>query len=334
MNTSFTISAGWVKRFYLGLIDYGISESALHLISELKQSDFEDEDQRIPFEQYLHLGQMAPKLTGKPEIGLILGCQARFQDIGIVYQLASNCNTVKESLAETVRYSELGNEVSEALFKEDKDSAEWSEYYPNSGFICIPLLEFECCQKVEILKQVIGKHFKPSNIKFQYPAPGYLNKYNEIFQVPLSFEQERSGIVFKKEYINLANISPQPYVKNILSRHANKLKSDLAKSKQLQDKVKKIIISQLDAGYVTLDSIAEELNLSRRTVYRKLKAENSSYKDLLIDSKKNLAREYLKNSSLSVYEIAVRLGFSEASSFHRAFKSWFGISPGRYRWID
>ncbi len=83
-----------------------------------------------------------------------------------------------------------------------------------------------------------------------------------------------------------------------------------------------------------LDSIAEELNLSRRTVYRKLKAENISYKDLLIDSKKKLAREYLKNSSLSVYDIAVRLGFSEASSFHRAFKSWFGISPGRYRWID
>ena len=93
----------------------------------------------------------------------------------------------------------------------------------------------------------------------------------------------------------------------------------------------KIIIDQLGSGHVTLDTIAEKLNLSSRTVYRKLKAENVSYKDLLIKTKMQLAREYLKSSSLTLNNIAARLAFSEASSFHRAFKNWFGISPGRYR---
>jgi len=127
MNRSVTIAAGWVKRFYLGLFDYGISEAVLHLVSKLKLSDLKDADKRIPFEEYLRLGQMAPKLTGKPEIGLILGWQAKFEDIGIVYQLANNCNTVKESLAETVRYSELGNEASTTLFKEENN-------YQSTGF--------------------------------------------------------------------------------------------------------------------------------------------------------------------------------------------------------
>ena len=331
MKKSITIAAGLVKRFYKGLVDYGISGALLYQVSKLKLSDLEDDDERIPFEKYLLLGRMAPGLTGKPEIGLILGWQANLQDNGIVYHLANSCDTVKESLAETVRYSDLGNEASVTLLKEEKYYAEWSEYYPNRGFLCIPQLEFVFCQKIKILKQAIGKHFKPNYIKFQYPAPDYLNKYNEIFQVPLSFEEERSSIVFKKEYLDLPNLNPQPYTRKILSQHATRLKNDLAKSKQFQDKVIKIIIAQLDSGYITLDTIAEQLNLSSRTVYRKLKAENVSYKDLLIKTKMQLAREYLKNSSLTLNNIAARLAFSEASSFHRAFKNWFGISPGRYR---
>jgi AraC-like DNA-binding protein len=331
MKRSITIAAGLVKMFYLGLIDFGISEASLHRISKLKLSDLNDEDERIPFEQYLLLGRIAPRLTGKPEIGLILGWQANLQDNGIVYHLANSCDTVKESLTETVRYSEIGNEASKTLFKEEKYYAEWSEHYPNRGLLCIPLLEFVCCQKVKILKQAIGKDFKPDYIKFQYPAPDYLNKYNEIFQVPLSFEEEGTGIVFKREYLNLPNVSPQPYTQKVLSQHANQLKNSLIKSKQFQDKVEKIIINQLDSGYISLDLIAKKLNMSSRTVYRKLKAEHVSYNDLLIRTKMQLAMEYLKDRSLTLNNIAARLAFSEASSFHRAFKNWFGISPGRYR---
>ncbi len=331
MEKSFTIAAGWVNRFFRSLIDWGVPEEKLFGISKLKLTNLKDADERIPFEQYMNLGRMAPEVTNTPEIGLILGRKARFQDIGIVFQLAHHCRTVRESLLQTVRYSNLGNEVSIALFEESSKFAEWAEYYLSARYLCIPLIEFECCQKLEILKSVLGEDFRPVQTKFQYAPPDYVDKYSQVFQSPLLFEQEKSGIVFKKEYLNIPNPNPQPYIKEILSRHADKLKIELEKSKCFQDKVRKIIIKNLDSENLNMEMISNELNLSSRTLYRKLKEENISYKTLLIDIKKQLAQAYLQETSFTIDDISYLLGFSEASAFHRAFKRWFGINPSQYR---
>jgi AraC-like DNA-binding protein len=178
---------------------------------------------------------------------------------------------------------------------------------------------------------VISKDFRPIQTKFQYASPDYINKYNEVFQSPLLFEQDTSGIVFGKKYLDLPNPNPQPYIKEILSRHADKLITELDRSKRFQDKVRKIIMKRLDSGEVTLEMISSELNLSSRTVYRKLREENISYKALLSDIKKQLAQAYLQETSFTINEISYLLGFSEASAFHRAYKRWFGINPSQYR---
>jgi AraC-like DNA-binding protein len=331
MEKSFTIAAGWVKRFFRSLIDWGVPEEKLFGISKLKLTNLKDADERIPFEQYMNLGRIAPELTGTPEIGLILGQKARFQDIGIVFQLAHNCRTVRESLLQTVRYSNLGNEVSIAIFEVSGKFAEWAEHYLSARYLCIPLIEFECCQKLEILKSVLGEDFRPVQTRLQYAPPDYVDKYSQIFQSPLLFGQEKSGIVFKKEYLDVRNPDPQPYIKEILARHADKLKIKLEKSKGFQDKVRKIIIENLDSKDVSMEMISNELNLSIRTLYRKLKEEDISYKALLIDIKKQLARAYLQETSFTINDISYLLGFSEASAFHRAFKRWFGMNPSEYR---
>lgn len=331
MEDSFTIAAGWVRRFYQSLIEWGVSEEKLHNISKLRLKDLKDADDRIPFQKYMNLGRMAPELTNTPEIGLILGRKARFQDIGIVFQLGLNCGTVRESLLQAVRYSNLGNEVSAAIFEESGKFAEWAEHCINSRYLCVPLIEFECCQKLEILRFVLGEDFRPVRTKFQYEPPAYADKYSQVFQSPVLFEQERSGIVFKKEFLNIPNPNPQPYVKEILSRHAEKLIIELDQSRLFQDKVRRIIIRHLDSGEANLETICSELNLSSRTVYRKLREENISYKALLSDIKKQLAQAYLKETSFTVTDISHLLGFSEASAFHRAFKRWFGANPSQYR---
>jgi AraC-like DNA-binding protein len=331
MEKSFTIAAGWVNRFYKSLTEWGVSEEKLFNISKLRLKDLRDADARIPFEQYMNLGRMAPELTKTPEIGLILGRKARFQDIGIVFQLACNCGTVRESLLQTVRYSNLGNEVSAAIFEESGKFAEWAEHYISSRYLCIPLVEFECCQKLEILRFVLGEDFRPVRTKFQYAPPAYADKYSKVFQSPVLFRQGKSGIVFKKEFLSIPNPNPQPYIKGILSQHAERLIIELDQSRLFQDKVRKIIIRHLDSGEADMETISSELNLSSRTVYRKLREENISYKALLSDIKKQLAQAYLKETSFTITDISYRLGFSEASAFHRAFKRWFGTNPTQYR---
>ena len=331
MEKTFTIAAGWAKRFYRGLMEWGVPEEKLFSISRLKATSFKNADDRIPFEQYLNLGRMAPELTNTPEIGLILGQRAYFQDIGIVFQLAHHCGTVKESLIQTVKYSNLGNEVSRAIFEEKGKSAEWAEKYTNSRYLCVPLVEFECCQKLEILKSVLGKDFRPIQAEFQYAPPPYVDEYRQIFQSPLFFQREKTGVVFEKKYLDIPNPHPQPYIKEILSRHAEKLAIELDQSARFQDKVRKVIVRHLDAGDVNMETISKELHLSIRTVYRKLREEDVSYKSLLNETRRQLAQAYLEETKFSINEISYLLGFSETSAFHRAFKRWSGMNPSQYR---
>jgi AraC-like DNA-binding protein len=331
MKQSLTIAAGYVNRLYQSLIDWGVTEERIFAVSNLKKGHLENPDDRISVEEYIGLGRMLPELTQLPEIGLILGQRAVFESIGIVFQLAHNCNTVRESLIHVARYSNLGNEVFEAGFEEADEFAEWSEQCINSRYLCIPLIEFESCQKLRILKAVIGEDFRPVRMKFQHAPPGYVDKYHRIFRAPLLFEQEKSAIVFRKEYLDMPNPNPQPYVKEVLARHADTLQKEIEKSKLFQDIVRKIVLRRLESGPANLEVIAKELNVSSRSIYRKLKSENISYKDLLSQVRKQLARDYLRDRSFSINDISSKLGFSEASCFHRAFKRWFGTNPGQYR---
>jgi len=77
--------------------------------------------------------------------------------------------------------------------------------------------------------------------------------------------------------------------------------------------------------------VAHQLAMSQRTLQRKLREHDTSHQQLLDDLRKNLARTYLDEPSMSIGEVAYLLGFSESSAFHRAFKRWTGQTPSEYR---
>jgi AraC-like DNA-binding protein len=313
------------------MVDWGVTEEGIFEATGIREENLINYDDRVPVELYVKLGRLAPTLTNIPYIGLVLGRQAKFTNMGIVFQLGLNCPTIRESLIYGVRYSNLGNEAAIEGFEEGKEFAEWSSQYVGPNYMAIPLIEFESCDKLKLLKSVIGNDFKPVQFKFQHSQSQYLDKYHEIFQVPLLFKQEKNAIVFKREYLDASNPDPQPYVKELLDRHARLLDKELKTGRLFQDKVRNMIVRHLHTGSLDLEMIAKFLNISSRTVYRKLKEENLSYKELLDDVQKQLAGNYLIDDSLSINEISFLLGFSETGAFHRAFRRWFGKTPGQYR---
>jgi AraC-like DNA-binding protein len=82
---------------------------------------------------------------------------------------------------------------------------------------------------------------------------------------------------------------------------------------------------------VTEATIASDLHMSTRNLNRKLVAENTSFKALLLEIRSELASQYINDASLTLTEISYMLGFSEISSFSRAFKRWTGQSPSEVR---
>ena len=97
------------------------------------------------------------------------------------------------------------------------------------------------------------------------------------------------------------------------------------------DKVKGLIAESIGKGQADVDHVAEQLNTSRQTLYRKLKLEGVSFQGLLEEVRFTTAKEQLKEDKCSLSEIAFSLGFSDLSAFSRAFKRWSGVTPKEFR---
>ena len=90
-------------------------------------------------------------------------------------------------------------------------------------------------------------------------------------------------------------------------------------------------MEKLPAGRVSEAAVARELNLSQRSLQRRLREQGTSFNELLDGIRHELSGQYVTDSSRSFTEIAFLLGFSEPSNFARAFKRWHGVAPGAFR---
>ena len=96
-------------------------------------------------------------------------------------------------------------------------------------------------------------------------------------------------------------------------------------------KVQSILMESLPTGKASIIDTANKLHMSRQTLYRNLQKENTTYRQVLAECQRKLSVNYIEQSDLSLESIAFLLGYSEVSVFQKAFRRWYGISPGEYR---
>ena len=96
-------------------------------------------------------------------------------------------------------------------------------------------------------------------------------------------------------------------------------------------KVKSIILETLKGDVPTLELVAQKLVMSKRSMQAKLKEEGSTFQQLLNESRKELAQQYLREKQVSKSEIAYLLGFSEVAVFSRNFKKWTNMTPTEFQ---
>jgi AraC-like DNA-binding protein len=117
----------------------------------------------------------------------------------------------------------------------------------------------------------------------------------------------------------------------LLDRHAEELLEKFPPRDSLTDQVRSIIANEFRGGDPSLEHVADQLGLTPRTLQRKLQELNTSHNELVDQMRCQLAMRYLREHNMAICEVAYLLGFSESSSFHRAFKRWTGVTPKEFR---
>jgi len=175
-----------------------------------------------------------------------------------------------------------------------------------------------------------GQDFHPLSVSFTHPKPEKSNEFYALFQCPVHFDAEEDRFNLSAEVADKKLISANPQLAQcsdqiIIETLARLVKDDIV------TQIKSEIIKQLQSGQVTETTVSSNINISKRNLQRKLQQAGTSFKTLLNELRLDLAKKYLRNSNLSLTDIAFLLGFSEYSSFSRAFKKWTGLNPSQYR---
>lgn len=270
-------------------------------------------------------------LTTDPGLGLHLGAKAPLQSLGMLGEVLTHSPTLRSAIGELNAYMPLVMPMSRFRLIEEGDRAYLIYEVPFSSSRAARL----CTEMAFGFALRIGRQLVQNaalvEARFCYPAPPYAERYGQVFECPVRFDAVRSEIVFPRALLDV----PQPFVDEalwrLLKRRADEMLSQERARELLHERVKQVLRHEVDLGSVNPGNIARRLGVSPRSLRRRLGDEGHSLSALADEVRRELALSELSNPEVPIKHIADRVGFSEVSAFHRAFKRWTGVTPARYR---
>ena len=324
-----TVAAGLAR----GLIELagskGAVEAELVARAGIDPALLRDQDNRIPLPNYVALMRAAKQLSGDPALALHYGETNDLAQISVVGLLGSASATMLEALAQLNRYGRLVVEFDgppDRFRVEPRPDGLWSvdtRENPNDFY---ELTESTFARMI-CAPRAFGVMQIAKAVHVTHKAPPYRAEYERVLGAPVTFESAWNAMLIDETWLTHP-IQRQPrYVFGILSDHADALMKSLAQSKSTRGRVESLLMPILHKGEVSMDAVAEKLALSRQTLFRRLKAENTSFEKVLDALRHRLATDYLGGKKVSVNQTAYLVGFSDPAAFSRAFKRWTGMSP-------
>lgn len=311
-------------------VSKGALREDLERLSGLRASDIDDQDRRVPFENYAALMRAGKALSGDPALALHFGEAADLGDMSIVGLIGAASTSMLDGLAQLNRYSRLVVDVEiegDERFKIVRDTdGPWLVDMRLNPNAFPEQTESTFARMASGARRRSGASLAKA-VQLTHADPGYRDEYQRIFGAPVTFDCKRNALLVDDEW--LAQKPPQQsrYVFGILSVHANALLEELTHAKSLRAHVEALILPGLHCGDMRVEKVASGLGMSRWTLARRLKEEGTTFERVLDDLRRRMAMHYLSSKKVSVNEAAYLVGFSEAPAFSRAFKRWTGESP-------
>ncbi len=178
---------------------------------------------------------------------------------------------------------------------------------------------------------LIGQPVELEKAEFDYPRPDHGDEYRHIFHCPLAFESDSTALTFSKRFLSAPVIRDKPEMRQFLKTSPADLLSRPDESNTWTGRIRGLIGRDFSKPMPDFDWIAQELHTSPQTLRRRLKQENTSFQEIKDLLRRDMAIYYLAHPEMPINDIAERVGFTEPSTFHRAFKKWTGVTPGAWR---
>ncbi|WP_281645587.1 AraC family transcriptional regulator [Parendozoicomonas sp. Alg238-R29] len=321
-----------VKMAHQGFINAGIDASAIYERCGITRRHIEDPQVRTPHDAQTIFWQACEDVTGDKHIGLHLGQNIPVFRGQVIEYLFLSSPTFEEGLNRALNYQRLLSDAVTAKVEREGGSCIFSigstsENRQDMRHLTDAIL----LGAIRFFSHLTQDSFKPLSVTVTHAgAEGDNNEYSEVFGCPVIFNGEQNTIEFS---INILHFPSQHAEPELMKAHEQVALEQIARLEK-QDiivDVNRIIGELLDSGEVSLENVSERLDMTARSLRSRLADAGTSFNHLLANYRCNLAKQLLSRTEESIDEIVYLTGFSEPSTFYRAFKRWTDMTPIEYR---
>ena len=289
-------------------------------------------ERRIPIETYYELWALVTRALREPSLPVALAQSVRIEDFGVFGFALMTAGSGREALARTARYVRLITDSGHWELVEGKRSARLRWCREGERTLGHRLAnESAIAELVHGMRQVLGAQFSPARVTFRHRGAFDLARHRAFFACPIVFGADEDGFEFERAILDAVPPAANPALGHYLAEQVESLLGRVPTDDDLVARARQAVAAALASGPPASGRIAKNLGLSDRGFRRRLEEKGTSFRALVADVRKSRADDLLRNSRVTVGEVAFLLGFAGVDSFSRAFKRWSGASPSDFR---
>jgi AraC-like DNA-binding protein len=324
------VSIQWVKAIIHAAEACGADRHALLSEAQMEAQTLEGNVGFISLEQTVALWQSAERLTGDPYLGIKMGQGVRPGYLSIVAYTMMSCETFVEALQKVQRYQRLVSEGGRIQLRQQKSQTAIL-YLPQEDGTSFSRHQIEAVLVLIIgfARWLISDTLAPLEVRFVHKAPDETKIHQDVFRCPIHFGCSENAIILDEKWMTMELPAADPELLRMHMAQADQRLS-LMDSKSTSERIR-IILEATGHFEWSREHMASRLQMSSRTLQRYLAKEGTTFQQLFDSYRHRSALTLLQDPELSSSEVGSVLGFSEPSTFYRAFKRWEGQTPGKYR---
>ena len=328
------LSVGFAHSIAAAIKQRGLCATELLEHFELKQERLAEPHSRLSIARYMRLGHAAIQLTGDPALGLAIGEHSLLTHLGLAGITAAQAPTVRAAARCISRFEPLyaQNYRGASQFIEDNNGA-WFSFYSIAPYNAYNyfVVESVLLGWISHLRQVCQHDLEIELLQIEFPEPSYAPEFAKHLKCPIEFNAQHNRMRLSKKSLALSNPQHCASTWHALLELCEEQLVIKTRSYSLIEQVSQLIAPLLKNGDPKIEHIAQKLHLPAWTLRRKLAAQGTQFRQLINQTRYDLASNYIRDTDLTFGEISWLLGFSSPEAFQRAFKRWTQQTPGEFR---
>jgi AraC-like DNA-binding protein len=294
----------------------------------------------VSMEQYSRLCVELFRELADESGGILSGSPTPFGTTRLLLYSVINCHSLRAVLERAMEFNaacrERSGEMRINRLEVDEESRLASlQYYsvaepanppPQDGALCGLSMWLRLCG------WLIGQHIDVVSAQCAGSPPDKLDALRHFFPCPVSFDAESNAVTFSARHLEAPVIRTEADLQKFLPvAPYHVVIKPVASDASITSRIRGLLGDDFREEMPSFDELTGMLNMSARTLRRRLDKEGTSYQRIKDNARRDVAISSLTRQRMTVSDVAEQVGFSDPSAFHRSFKKWTGLSPGEYR---